>query len=190
MKKAIYPGSFDPITKGHIDVIKKAIELCDVLYVVVAINENKKHMFDINTRAEIVNKAISEIKVPIGKKIEIITFGGIISNLALKLDIDIMIRGIRDHVDLSYELNIEQFTKGTAKNVITVYFTAEAENVYTSSSLIRQFIISNNIDKIKKLVPIGTFDLISEVGAKMIDKKLSDTIDYEAVWTYNGARLH
>lgn len=159
-KTGIYPGSFDPITKGHLDVIEKAIQLCDKLYVVVAINADKKHMFDIDTRTVIVKKALKEIKIPEGKEIILVQYGGIISNFAKEVGANIMIRGIRDHIDLSYELNIEQFTKMTAEGVLTVYFTAEAKNVYISSSLIRQFIVTGNFDKIKELVPKGTAEII------------------------------
>lgn len=190
MKKGIYPGSFDPITKGHIDVIEKALHLCDKLYVVVSINENKKHMFDIDTRAEIVQKAISQLKIPIGTSVEVIVFGGVISNLAKELDIDYMIRGIRDHIDLSYELNIEQFTKATVPEIITVYFTAESKNVYTSSSLIRQFIVTDNVDKIVDLIPEGTYELIKNSCVEKIDQKLSSNMEYKSLCTCSGAKLH
>jgi pantetheine-phosphate adenylyltransferase len=178
MKIGIYPGSFDPITRGHLDVIKKAMELCDKLYVVVAINEDKKHMYSIEDRTSIVLKAIGDIDIHDGKSIEVIQYSGVVSNLVNKIGANIMIRGIRDHIDLSYELNIEQFTKGTAKDILTVYFTAEAKNVYTSSSLIRQFIATGNVAKIEKLVPKGTFDYIVSISSEKINKKLAEQTDF------------
>lgn len=184
MKIGIYPGSFDPISSGHIDVIQKAVQLCDKVYVVVAINEDKNHMFSLEQRSKLVSEAISKLEIPEGKSIEVIQFGGIISNLAKTLEATIMIRGIRDHVDLSYELNIEQFTKYTAPEMLTVYFTAEAENVYISSSLIRQFIKTGNVSKIEKMVPAGIYYQLLKYSEEKSKSSLVDTVDYIQIGTF------
>lgn len=174
MRIGVYPGSFDPITKGHVDVIQKAIQLCDKVYVVVAINEDKKHMFCIDSRTRIVKEAMKNISIPEGKEIEVIQYAGVISNLVKEIGANTMIRGIRDHIDLSYELNIEQFTKLTAPEVLTVYFTADAQNVYTSSSLIRQFILTGFIERAESLVPKGTFSLIKKFSKDKVNPRYQE----------------
>lgn len=153
MNSAIYPGSFDPMTKGHIDVIEKSLHIFDVIYVVVAINPDKNHMFSIEERTEIVRKSLSNINVPKNKKVYIVSFKGIISTLAKELKVSSMIRGMRNAHDMQDEYAIEQFTENsTNKEVITVYFSPSPIHIFTSSTLVRNFIKGGFFEKIEKYI--------------------------------------
>jgi pantetheine-phosphate adenylyltransferase len=162
MNIGVYPGSFDPITIGHLDIIEKALEICDEVHVIVAKNFSKKHMFSLEERTEIVKESVRDISIPEGKKILIVQYEGIISSYAKKVKANIMIRGIRSHIDLAYEQNMEQFTKATAPNMVTVYFTAEASHMFTSSTLVRQFIQTGNIDTLSSYLSSRGFVKIND----------------------------
>jgi len=153
MNIGIYPGSFDPITVGHVDIIEKALEVCDEVHVVVANNVDKKHMFSFQERSEIVQEAIKNIKVPDGKKVLVVQYGGIVSLYAKKVHANIMIRGLRNHIDLEYEQSLEQFTKKTNEHMVTMYFSAEANHLFTSSSLVRNFISTGFLDRLEEYMP-------------------------------------
>jgi len=163
MNIGIYPGSFDPITIGHVDIIKKALVICDKVYVIVSKNYSKNHMFSAKERSEITRVALNSIVVPKNKELYIVQYEGIISEFAKEVSANIMIRGIRNHVDLDYEQNIEQFTKETAGEIVTVYFSSEPEHIFTSSSLVRQFISTGNVNSIKKYVEAGSFNRIKNI---------------------------
>jgi pantetheine-phosphate adenylyltransferase len=161
MNKAIYHGSFDPMTKGHIDVIEKALHIFDEIYVVVAINPDKKHMFDILGRTNMVDLSLSNIKIPENKKIFIVSYEGIISNLAKELKVNSMIRGMRNAHDMQDEYAIEQFTENsTDKEVITVYFSPRPEHIFTSSTLVRNFIKGGFFEKCEKYIDKNVFEYL------------------------------
>jgi len=174
----IYPGSFDPITLGHIDIIEKALNVCDEVHVVVAQNKDKKHMFSIEDRVSIVRESLKELNIPTNKKIRVILFEGILSSYANNIkENPIMIRGIRNHIDLDYEQNLEQFTKNTS-NAITMYFTAEKENMFTSSSLVRNFIVTGNIEVCKKYMSLSGYKALENIvfeQREQFEKKFSTT---------------
>lgn len=151
---AIYPGSFDPITKGHLDVIKKAAKFVSKLYVVVAQNEDKKHKFSIEERFDMVKNSIPK-KL---SNVEVIIYEGYITNLAKDKKANLMIRGIRDSIDLNYEFSIEQFTRKTAPKVETIYFSPEPKHIFTSSSLVRTLLNAKFSKEIKQYVPKYVFN--------------------------------
>jgi pantetheine-phosphate adenylyltransferase len=155
MNIAIYPGSFDPITKGHLDIIKKSSKIFKKTYIVIANNRKKEHMFSMKERADFVKAAVKNIK-----NIEIITYEGIISNLAKELKANIMIRGIRNSIDLEYEFTIEEFTRATNKDIETIYFSPKKEHIFTSSSLVRNLINNEFKKEVKKYIPKKVFQRI------------------------------
>jgi pantetheine-phosphate adenylyltransferase len=143
-KIAIYPLSADPMTLGHVDIVERAIKLFPSrkIHVVIANNRDKKHFFDFETRLAIAQSSLSHL----AENIEIVSWSGIITDYANENNVDVMIRGIRDYTDFSYELNLEQFTRQTSK-METSYLTPKNEHINTSSSLIRMFLQTNNITK-------------------------------------------
>src|SRR5699024_9624573 len=139
MKIAIYPGSFDPLHNGHLNIIQKASELFDILYVVISNNSNKIHKNNINDRynnAKKIIKNTSNIKV-------IINNNNLTVDLAHKLNAKYIVRGLRDTEDLNYEIEYFDGFKSLDKNIELVYFISDIEKRKLSSKII------NEIEKIK-----------------------------------------
>lgn len=155
MNIGIYPGSFDPLTRGHFDIIEKSAKICDKLYVVVANNENKKHLFDIEKRFLMVVEATKNIP-----NIKVLKTEGLISNLAKDLDANLLIRGIRDSIDLNYEYSLEQFTRVTNEKLETIYFSPKPENMFVSSSLVRNLLNSGFKEAATKFLVKDTINFI------------------------------
>jgi len=181
MQISIYPGSFDPFTEGHLDIVKKALLISDKLYIVVTNNSSKKHMFTLEERAQMILDATKDLDLSDSKQVVILSFQGIISNLAKKLNAQLMIRGLRNHVDLSYELDIEPFTKATLPRAVTVYFTAEKEHIDTSSSLVRNFVISNNVEQAEKVIPMPARYLFRRLALQRINYELSQDTSFTLI---------
>jgi len=163
MNRAIYAGSFDIIHNGHISIIERAISLLPTrkITIIVANNHDKKHMFSIDERIKIVESSLSHLS----DKIEIVAYEGIISSWANLNSADIMIRGLRDGNDLTYEFSLEQFTRNTS-NMETVYLSPYTEHLNTSSSLLRMFIQTNNLDKVENYIPKEGFDVLCRILKK------------------------
>lgn len=160
MNIGIYPGSFDPLTRGHFDIIEKSAKLCNKLYVVVANNDSKKHLFDINQRYSIVSEATKNIK-----NVEVIVLNnGYVSNKAKELNANLLIRGIRDSIDLNYEFSLEQFTRSTNDNLETIYFSPKPENMFVSSSLVRNLLNAGfKEEAVKFLVPTNAEEVLKYI---------------------------
>ena len=137
MKKeiAIVPGSFDPISNGHIYIIKKAAESYKKVYVAVMINANKKYMFDIKKRKAIAKAALENIS-----NVTVIASEGWLWQLANELNADAIVKGYRNETDLQYELEMAKFNKEHAPNTETVILKADPSLTDISSTLIRKYI--------------------------------------------------
>lgn len=133
MKSAIYPGSFDPITNGHLDIIKRGAEVFDKIIVAVLINVDKKGLFEIEERVELIKKATSDIE-----NIEIISFEGLLIDLLKEKDSNIILRGLRAVSDFEYEMQMALMNNKLDSNVETVFMMTSAENSFLSSSAIKQ----------------------------------------------------
>ncbi|MDQ0148907.1 pantetheine-phosphate adenylyltransferase [Eubacterium multiforme] len=133
MKSAIYPGSFDPITNGHLDIIKRGAEVFDKIIVAVLINVDKKGLFEIEERVELIKKATSDIE-----NIEIISFEGLLIDLLKEKDSSIILRGLRAVSDFEYEMQMALMNNKLDSNVETVFMMTSAENSFLSSSAIKQ----------------------------------------------------
>ena len=121
-KVAIYPGTFDPITYGHIDVIKKALKLFDRIIVGVSNVSNKKYLFDSDERIEIVNKALfKDLKLK-KKKILVVSFSSLTTDLCKKYNSNIILRGLRAVSDFEYEFQLAGMNKKLNKNIETIFF--------------------------------------------------------------------
>ena len=147
-KVAIYPGTFDPITFGHIDVIKKGLKLFDKIIVAVSDVENKDYHFDSNERVDIVNKALfSDLKLS-KKKIVVITFTSLTTDLCKKYKSNIILRGLRAVSDFEYEFQLAGMNRKLNNSIETVFLMSDVENQIISSKFVKEIIkLKGNINK-------------------------------------------
>ena len=141
MKKiAIYPGTFDPITFGHIDVIKKGLKLFVKLVVAVSDVENKDYLFSSDERIEIVKKALfSDIKLN-KKKVEIISFTSLTTDLCKKYKSNIILRGLRAASDFEYEFQLAGMNRKLNNNIETLFLMSDVENQIISSRFVKEIV--------------------------------------------------
>lgn len=133
MANAIYPGSFDPITYGHIDVIKRASPMVDRLVVGVLVNNEKKPMFSLEERVSMIRDAVKDIP-----NVEVKAFTGLTVDFARKEDARFIVRGLRAVTDFEYELQLSHTNKKIAPDVDTVFLMTSLEYTYLSSSLVKE----------------------------------------------------
>ena len=137
-KVAIYPGTFDPITFGHIDVIKKGLKLFSKL--IVADGENKNYLFSSDERVDIVKKALfSDLKLS-KKKIEVITFTSLTTNLCKKYKSNIILRGLRAVSDFEYEFQLAGMNRKLNSNIETLFLMSDIENQIISSKFVKEIV--------------------------------------------------
>ena len=149
MKKiAIYPGTFDPITFGHIDVIKKALKIVDTVIVAISDGNQKEYLFTADERIEIVKKALfSDLKLK-KNKIKVITFNSLTTDLCKKFKSNIILRGLRAVSDFEYEFQLAGMNKKLNKNIETIFVMSDVKNQIISSRLIKEIIdLKGNINK-------------------------------------------
>jgi pantetheine-phosphate adenylyltransferase len=148
MKTAIYPGTFDPITLGHIDVIQKSLKLCDRLIVATTNTKNKKYFFPIEKRIEIINKSLfSDLKLN-SKKIIIVAFNSLTIDLCKKYRASISVRGLRAVSDFEYEFQLAGMNKKLDKNIETIFLMSDIENQIISSKFVKEIAkLKGNINK-------------------------------------------
>ena len=157
---AIYPGTFDPITFGHIDVIKKGLKLFDRIIVAVSNVDNKDYLFDSEERIEILNKALfSDLKLN-RKKIQIIVFSSLTTDLCKKYKSKFILRGLRAVSDFEYEFQLAGMNRKLNTNIETIFLMSDVENQIISSRFvkeivklkgdIRKFTTKNTIKLLKK----------------------------------------
>ncbi len=145
MIKAIYPGSFDPLHIGHENIIIRASKLCDVLYVAVLENSNKKHFLTLDKRFEILNKRFENYP-----NIVITTFNGLLVDFCVKEDITYIIKGVRNIHDFQNEFDMAQGIKYLNNKVETLFIPCDLEYSFVSSSMVRD--LYNTSSDISKFV--------------------------------------
>lgn len=134
MKRAVYPGSFDPVTYGHLDVIKRASEIFDVLIVSVLNNKEKSPLFSVEERVNILKEATKDIP-----NVQVDSFTGLLINYASENNLHIAVRGLRAITDFEYELQIAQTNFMLSKgNLDTIFLTTRLEYAYLSSSSVKE----------------------------------------------------
>jgi pantetheine-phosphate adenylyltransferase len=141
MKKvAIYPGTFDPITYGHIDVIKKALKLFDKVVVAASDGTNKNYLFNPIERIEIIKKALFyDLKLD-RKKIEIISFTSLTTDLCGKYKSNIILRGLRAVSDFEYEFQLAGMNRKLNNNIETIFLMSDVENQIISSKFVKEIV--------------------------------------------------
>ncbi len=156
MRKAIYPGSFDPVTNGHLDIINRAVELCDRLIVAVARNSEKKNLFSPEERV----KMLSSCCYKDNNKIEIVEFDGLLADYCRDNEISVIVRGLRAIADFEFEYAMALMNKRLAPEVDTVFLMASNENSFVSSRIVRE-VVSLGGD-VSSLVPSGILPLLEK----------------------------
>ena len=137
---AIYPGTFDPITFGHIDVIKKALKIVDTVIVAISETDNKNYFFNAQERMDIVKKALFlDLKFN-KKKIKIILFKSLTTDLCKKYKSNIILRGLRAVSDFEYEFQLAGMNRKLNNNIETIFLMSDVENQIISSKFVKEII--------------------------------------------------
>ena len=148
MKTAIYPGTFDPITYGHIDVIKKSSNIFDRVIVATTDNVNKNYHFSINERLDIINNSLFKDLKLNKKKIKIISFDNLTINLCKKYNANAIIRGLRAVSDFEYEFQLAGMNKKLNSKIETMFLMSDVENQIISSKFVKEIAsLGGNIDR-------------------------------------------
>ncbi|MDL2236149.1 pantetheine-phosphate adenylyltransferase [Christensenellaceae bacterium OttesenSCG-928-L17] len=144
MKTGIYPGSFDPFTNGHMDILLRASALLDRVVVATLINSAKEPFFSMEERVQYIKNVIAAHRL---QNVEVGRFDGLLVNYARKEGAQYIIRGLRAVTDFEYEFQIGAMNRKLAPDVETIYFMAEAEHAYISSSVVREIgMLGGSID--------------------------------------------
>ena len=151
---AIYPGTFDPITFGHIDVIKKSLRLVDKLIVAVSNSNDKNYLFDEHERIKIVENALFKDLKFSKKKIKIITFNNLTTNLCKKYKSHIILRGLRAVSDFEYEFQLAGMNRKLNNNIETIFLMSDIENQIISSRFVKEIALLNG--DLKKFTTLST----------------------------------
>ena len=159
-KNAIYPGTFDPITYGHIDVIKKALNIVDTVIVAISDVNNKNYLFNSDERIEIIKKALfSDLKLN-KNKIKIISFKSLTTDLCKKHKSNIILRGLRAVSDFEYEFQLAGMNRKLNDSVETIFLMSNVENQIISSKFVKE-IISLGGD-VKKFITKSTIKSLKQ----------------------------
>ncbi len=147
-KNAIYPGTFDPITFGHIDVIKKALKFVDTIIVAISDGDSKNYLFSASERLEIIKKALfNDLKFD-KKKIKIISFESLTTDLCKKYKANIILRGLRAVSDFEYEFQLAGMNRKLNNNIETIFLMSDVENQIISSKFVKEIAkLKGNIKK-------------------------------------------
>ena len=145
MRRAIFPGSFDPITLGHVDIINRALPLFDEIIIAIGINAEKKYMFTLEERVQFITQ--NYVNEP---KIKVETYTGLTIDVCEKFNVDFILRGLRNPADFEFEKAIAH-TNRTLQNIETVFLLTSANTSFISSSIVREVIRYNG--DYTKLVP-------------------------------------
>ncbi|MBQ7582830.1 MAG: pantetheine-phosphate adenylyltransferase [Lachnospiraceae bacterium] len=146
MKKAIYPGSFDPVTYGHLDIIQRASSIFDEITVSVLNNQGKRPLFSIEERVNILKEVTKDLN-----NVKIDSFDGLLVDHAIKSGADVVIRGLRAITDFEYELQLAQTNRKLSEKVDTVFLTTSLDYAYLSSSTVKE--VASYGGDISKFVP-------------------------------------
>ena len=161
-KIAVFAGSFDPFTLGHLDIVRRAASLFDELYVLLAVNASKKYYFDEATRAEMVRKAVADIP-----NVKVDCYDGLTVDFAKRVGAKFLVRGIRGASDVEYEQTVAWNNKVLCPEIETVFLSSASEHLAVSSSVVRELLkagIANDGEgraKLAKYVPADAIPLLT-----------------------------
>jgi len=159
--KALVCGSFDPVTNGHIDLIKRAASMFDSVTVGIFVNKDKTYMFPMDTRRKMLQNAVSEIK-----NVEIDISYGYVADYVNERGIGAIVKGVRNSADYEYELEMAKYNKAHAPNTETVFLPASEETESISSSKVKQLFASG--EDISRYVPASVADEFNRIKEEKI----------------------
>ena len=162
VKKAIFAGSFDPITNGHLDIIRRASKLLGELQIGILINPNKKALFTLEERVKLIEECTSDLE-----NVKVISFDGLLVKYCEKNGIDALVRGIRSAADVDYELQMAHMNRELDSSIETIFLPSNTKFSFISSSLIKE-VLSFGAD-IQNLVPE---QVLRELKIKMERKEI------------------
>lgn len=138
MSLAVYPGSFDPFTLGHRDILLRSLKIFDEVVIAVGVNQNKKTLFTADERVEMIKKEISEIKLENNNDVKVECFEGLIVDLASKHNASSLIKGVRGPVDYDYEAQMAGMNTVMCPDLETIFLMSKPEFSFIHSSLVKQ----------------------------------------------------
>ncbi len=156
MKIAIYPGSFDPITKGHLDILKTGAEIFDKVIIAVAYNSEKKGFLPVEDRVKLIKESVKDLD-----NVEVDSFAGLTVEYAKRKGAKVLIRGLRAVSDFEYELQLSQANSSLCEEIRTVFLTTKPKYNFISSSTIKEIYINNG--DISKFVPEPVYTHLMEL---------------------------
>ena len=163
MSIAVYPGSFDPISNGHLDIIKRAAKIFDKIYVLVSVNPNKKYIFTDDERFEMLKVATKDLD-----NVEVEVSGDLVLDFAKKKNAQVIIRGMRNFIDYQSEITLFQFNRSIDNNIDTFILFPSTDNLFVSSSAIKELVLFGN--DISNYVPVGLSEYISKRICERVKK--------------------
>jgi pantetheine-phosphate adenylyltransferase len=155
MKIALYPGTFDPVTLGHLDIIRRAAGVCDKLVIGVLPNSAKRPWFSVEERIELIKKVTSDLD-----NVEVESFDGLTVDFGKKIGASVIVRGLRAITDFEYELQIAQINHKLNTDIDTIFFTTSVEYSYVSSSIAKE--VASYGGDVSGLVPREIIDDLFE----------------------------
>lgn len=155
MIRAIYPGSFDPVTYGHLDIIKRSSELVDELIVGVLNNNAKSPLFSVEERVKMLNEVVEDLQ-----NVKVVPFEGLLVEFAKRMDAKMIVRGLRAITDFEYELQMAQTNQKLSGELETVFLTTSLQYSYLSSTIVKEVAAFGG--DISQFVPETVIDRIQE----------------------------
>lgn len=137
----IYPGTFDPVTNGHVDIIRRAARLVDRLLVAISVNAGKGPLFSVEERAALLKGEIADSKNGLSAAIEVVTFDSLLMHFAEKMGAKIIIRGLRAVSDFDYEFQMAGMNRNLYPEVETVFLTPAEQYLFISATMVREIAI-------------------------------------------------
>ncbi len=158
---ALYPGSFDPLTLGHIDIARRAFALADTLVVAIGTHHGKIPVLDVATRTALVDTEIAPLAGHAGGRLKVMTFDGLVVDAARTAGATLLVRGVRNVTDFDYEMRMSQMNRALEAGIETVFLAAGSDVGFISSTLVRQ--ISAMGGDVSAFVPASVQDALGRV---------------------------
>lgn len=160
MKIAVYPGSFDPVTKGHIDILKNGAEIFDKVIIAVAKNSEKNSFLTVAERVELIRKSVKELE-----NVEVDSFDGLTIEYAKKVGAKVILRGLRAVSDFEYEMQLSQANSALSSDIKTIFLITKPKYNFISSRTIKEIFLNNG--DISKFVPDCVYEFLMKNKARL-----------------------